>query len=116
MKLLADEGVDREVVESLRGDGHTVTYIAEAEPGLTDEEVLSRARAQGAILITQDKDFGDLVFRQGLASSGIVLLRLMGLPAVEKGSLVAAALRAHEGLIWRSFTVVSATSIRIRAF
>jgi hypothetical protein len=43
MNLLADESLDRQIVERLRLDGHEVLYVAELEPGLTDEQVLARA-------------------------------------------------------------------------
>ena len=79
MNLVADEGVDRAVVERLRPDGHEVIYVAELSPSVSDEEVLRQANARNAVLLTTDKDFGDLVFRQGLAHYGVVLLRLAGL-------------------------------------
>ncbi len=82
MNLLADEGVERQVVERLRLDGHTVLYIAEMEPSITDDLVLERANAITALLLTADKDFGELVFRElRLSSGGVVLLRLAGLSA-----------------------------------
>ncbi len=56
--FLADESVDREIVERLRGEGHDVLYVAEMEPGITDDEVFERANATGRILVTCDKDFG----------------------------------------------------------
>jgi predicted nuclease of predicted toxin-antitoxin system len=78
VNLAADEGVDRPVVERLRQDGHDVVYVAELSPSLPDDEVLQQANARGAVLMTADKDFGELVFRQGLVHSGVILLRLAG--------------------------------------
>lgn len=49
MNLLADESVERQVVERLRRDGHTVLYVAEMEPGITDEQVLERANSAAAV-------------------------------------------------------------------
>jgi predicted nuclease of predicted toxin-antitoxin system len=69
VNLVADEGVDRPVVERLRHDGHDVVYVAELSPSIADEEVLQQANARSAILVTADKDFGELVFRQGLVHS-----------------------------------------------
>ena len=89
MNLLADEGVDRPVVERLRQDGHDVLYVAESSPSVSDEEVLEQANSRSAVLLTADKDFGELVFRQGLVHSGVVLLRLAGLASVTKAELVA---------------------------
>jgi predicted nuclease of predicted toxin-antitoxin system len=66
MKLLADESVDRLIVERLRQDGHDVSYVAEMEPGIADEIVLQRANENEAILLSADKDFGEITFRQRL--------------------------------------------------
>lgn len=65
MKILADEGVDRPIVELLRQSGHQVWYVAELEPGISDNVVLDLANRERAILLTADRDFGELVFRQG---------------------------------------------------
>ena len=64
MKLCADESVDRQIIERLRSDGHEVHYIAELDPGVSDEVVLESANQQQAPLLTADKDFGELVYRQ----------------------------------------------------
>ena len=65
MKFLADENIDKPIVERLRGDGHSLFYIVEMQPGISDDEVLRLANQQEAVLLTADKDFGELVFRQG---------------------------------------------------
>ena len=76
MTFLADEGVDRQIVERLRLDGHEVSYVAEMAPGIMDEVVLRESRDSSSVLITADKDFGELVFRQRQASTGVLLVRL----------------------------------------
>ncbi len=114
MNLLADESVDRQTVERLRQEGHEVLYIAEMEPGVTDEVVLATANERGALLLTADKDFGELIFRQRLVSSGVVLVRLAGLPTETRASLVADAVRSHEGELLRAFSVISPGMVRIR--
>jgi len=75
MNLLADESIDKPIVERLRQDGHNVLYVAEFEPSIDDNVVLCRANQQDALLITADKDFGELVFRQGLVHTGVILVR-----------------------------------------
>jgi predicted nuclease of predicted toxin-antitoxin system len=114
VKLLADEGVDRAIVERLRRDGHSVVYVAEGAPGITDEAVLAAANASGAILLTADKDFGELVFRCRRAHPGIVLVRLMGMPAADKADVVSLALEAHGEEMLGVFTVITDRAIRIR--
>ncbi|MDL1962260.1 MAG: DUF5615 family PIN-like protein [Deltaproteobacteria bacterium] len=63
MNFVADESVDRQIVERLRDDGHSVWYVAEMAPSISDDEVLKLANNESASLITSDKDFGELVFR-----------------------------------------------------
>jgi predicted nuclease of predicted toxin-antitoxin system len=114
VKLVADESVDRPIVQRLREDEHEVIYVAELDPGLGDELVLRWAAEADALLITADKDFGELVFRQRRASNGVVLLRLAGLAPDRKAELASAALRAHAEEMLNGFTVVSAAALRIR--
>jgi predicted nuclease of predicted toxin-antitoxin system len=89
-----DESVDLQIVKNLRQDGHEVSYVADMEPGLTDEAVLARANEKNALLLTSDKDFGELVFRKGkLACGGVVLLRLAGLSPERKAEVTLKAFR-----------------------
>ena len=114
MNLLADESVDRQVVERLRLEGHEVLYIAEMEPGIVDDVVLERANERTALLVTADKDFGELVFREGkLSSGGVVLLRLAGLSAERKSEMVSGAFREHELEFPHCFSVISPGRVRI---
>jgi len=73
---LADECVDAALVGQLRGAGHDVDYVAELASGVTDTQVVSLAQADGRLLLTEDKGFGELVFRLKLAIPGVVLLRI----------------------------------------
>jgi len=75
-KLLANENVPSRVIIALRGDGHDVSCIQEIGPGSTDEQVLQIARNEDRVLLTFDKDFGELAFRLGrIATPGVILLR-----------------------------------------
>jgi predicted nuclease of predicted toxin-antitoxin system len=114
MNLLADESVDRPIVERLRQEGHNVVYIAELAPSITDDQVLHEANSRTALLLTSDKDFGELVFRQNRVHAGVILLRLPGLTEVLKANSVAAVLRDHEAELPSSFSVISAGRVRIR--
>ena len=75
MRVLADENIDPDLVGWLRDQGHDVLSIREAARGAPDTRVLALAAAESRVLLTADKDFGELVFRQGLRALGIVLLR-----------------------------------------
>lgn len=114
MKLVADEGVDSAVVSVLRGAGHDVLYIAEAAPGLMDSEVLELANRQNALLLTADKDFGELVFRLGQVHTGVVLLRLMGLASAVQAQIVAEVVAQHGTQMQRAFTVIAPKTVRVR--
>jgi predicted nuclease of predicted toxin-antitoxin system len=114
MNLLVDEGVDRQVVERLRRDGHEVIYVAELDPGISDETVLQRANEQAAVLLTVDKDFGELAFRQQLIHHGVVLIRLSGISTHTKSDLVADALLKRGAEFVNAFTVISPGMIRVR--
>lgn len=76
MRFLADENLPRPVVQRLRREGLDVRWVQEDFPGVRDEEVLEAAAQDGRVLLTFDKDFGELAFRWGLpADSGVILLR-----------------------------------------
>jgi len=112
--LLCDEGVDHPIVEQLRRDGFEVLYVAEMSPGIPDEEVLAEANQRRALLITADKDFGELVFRQGKIATGVLLLRLAGRTEEEKIIAVSAVLREHGAEMVGAFSVLSRGRVRIR--
>lgn len=95
MNFLADESVDGPVVYHLREDGHDVLSVAEMEPSLPDETVLAMANQRDVLLLTADKDFGELVFRQRRVFAGVVLIRLAGLSPAAKAMVVSTAIREH---------------------
>jgi len=114
MNLLADESVDREIVDRLRQEGHAVVYIAELSPSVNDDQVLHEANTHGALLVTADKDFGELVFRQRRVHVGVVLLRLAGLSNPTKADLVAEVFGDRAADLPGGFTVISPGIVRIR--
>ena len=96
MRFLADEGVDAAIVSAIRSDGHDVRWMAEELEGSTDDVVLDTAVTDARILITEDKDFGELVFRQRLHHHGIVLVRVDGIANDRKGRIVAQAVSEYQ--------------------
>jgi predicted nuclease of predicted toxin-antitoxin system len=75
-RFLANENTPREAVLAARAGGHDVAWIVELQPGASDDAVLAWALLEDGVLITFDKDFGELVFHQGRAASrGVILLR-----------------------------------------
>lgn len=75
MKLVADESVEGPTVYDLRAAGHEVVFVAEASPGIADSAVLEFARREEALLLTADKDSGELVFRSRQPHRGVLLIR-----------------------------------------
>ena len=114
MILVADESVDRQIVERPRQDGHDTNYIAELAPSISDDDVLNQANSRSALLLTEDKDFGELVYRLGRVHAGIALIRLAGLPPGAKADIVAQVLQDHAGELQAAFTVISPGAVRIR--
>ena len=76
MRIIANENIPGLAVRKLRDRGHDVIWIRESDPGSADHEVLALARAENRLLITFDKDFGELAFRHGFpAVNGVLLFR-----------------------------------------
>ena len=116
MNLLADESVDRQIVERLRQDGHEVLYVAEMEPSIPDKIVLERANERSALIVTADKDFGEMIFRdKRLSSGGIILLRLAGLSAESRAEIVSDAFSKRLTDYPNHFSVISPGRIRTRS-
>ncbi len=76
MRFLADECCDAGLIAGLRADGHDVLAVVDVLRGATDDVVLERAASEDRILLTEDKDFGDLTLRLGKPAVGIVLIRI----------------------------------------
>lgn len=115
MNFVADESVDAEIVYTLRNNGHRVDYIAEFSPSLSDSEVLALAHKQESILLTCDKDFGELVVRNRQAHHGIILIRLHGLSQTQKGVLTLSVVKTQGENLQKKFSVISEQSVRIRS-
>ena len=112
--FVADESVDRQIANRIRGDGHEVVCVSEIRPGIPDEAVLALANERHALLVTADRDFGELVFRRGRVTEGVVLVRLEGLSNDAKASTVAVAIRRHFSRLRGSFVVIAPGQVRIR--
>jgi predicted nuclease of predicted toxin-antitoxin system len=114
-RFLADESCDFAVVRMLRDAGHDVLSVAESAGGATDEFVIGLALNERRILLTEDKDFGQLVFASRNPAPGVVFIRY---PAPERASLPARIgdIVRREGVkLERSFVVVQPKRVRIIA-
>jgi predicted nuclease of predicted toxin-antitoxin system len=114
VRFVADENLDWPVIQQLRADGHTVIAVVELSPGISDPDVLAVAREQKAVLVTADKDFGELVYRQQQLSTGVVLVRLAGIAPEIKAVLVAETVGQLGDSLAGAFTVIMPSSVRHR--
>ncbi len=93
VRFLADENIEAAVIKALRDLGHEVFEVRRLKPRAGDDEVVSLARERTCVLVTNDKDFGELVFLQGKRIPGVLLLRPAGSSGEEKAPTVRAAVR-----------------------
>jgi predicted nuclease of predicted toxin-antitoxin system len=116
MRFLADENVARPTILLLRAAGHEIESMSELAPGTPDEEVLQRARLGGHILITFDRDFGELVYRRGApVPAGIIYLRLRGVMPGPIASILINLIESPDIELSGRFTVVDPEKVRQRA-
>lgn len=114
MKFLADENFPRPARAALRRAGWDVFSIAESCPGISDDEVIAVCADQRRLLLTFDKDFGELVFRRGLsAASGVVLFRITPESPDDAAALALALIESQPDLAG-TFCVVTRDRIRVR--
>jgi len=113
MRLLANENLPAQTIAALQQAGHDVVWMRTEAPGSRDEDVLARAQSEERILITFDKDFGELAFRAHLPSAtGIVLLRISA-PSPDAMSLaIASALSRRTDWVGH-FSVIEDDRVRM---
>ena len=102
------------MVSQLRGVGHDILYVAEVASGATEAEVLRRARNDSRLLLTEDKDFGELLFRLKLAVPGLVLLRLRPEQHLLKWARLEAAVGQFGDKLFGRYLVIEETRFRSR--
>jgi predicted nuclease of predicted toxin-antitoxin system len=95
VRLLIDENVSPIMGDAPRAAGHDVMAVADVSPGALDDEVVALAIAEGRILVSEDKDFGNLAIRQGRRPPGLVLVRLPGRLPTGKATGLVSALKAE---------------------
>jgi predicted nuclease of predicted toxin-antitoxin system len=106
VRWLVDECVAVRLVSSLRAVGHDVIYIAEAAASISDTDVIAFTMRENLVLLTEDKDFGDLVFRRGFSVPGVVLMRIYPNNAELKTVRLAAAINRYGGELFGRYHLV----------
>ena len=112
-RFLVDESTGQKVAEALRKEGFDVLSVIEDMRGADDIEIIQRVN-EGRIIVTNDKDFGELIFRRRLASKGVLLLRLEDESPENKIQVVMNVLTKWRGKLLGNFIVATERSIRRR--
>src|SRR5579862_7030523 len=113
MNFVADESCAGPVVRALREAGHDVLAVAEIAKGATDETILRFAMEQSHLLITEDRDFGELVFARDQPSAGVILVRIHSGVRRAKTAIVLEAVTKSGARLHGAFTVIEAGRVRI---
>ena len=115
LRLLADENFPGAAVADLRLRGHDVLWVRTAMAGAADGDILARAVSEERLLVTFDKDFGELVYRRGRsASCGVVLFRISTRSSADAARRIVAILQSRNDWVG-CFSVVEERGIRIRS-
>jgi predicted nuclease of predicted toxin-antitoxin system len=111
--FVADESCDHAVVRALRKAGHEVEAISEVAPRTDDDTVLKRAAGKNVVLLTEDHDFGRLVYAAGRAATGVILLRYPAVLRRQIAESVCNLVQQHGKELAGRFVVVEPGRIRM---
>ena len=114
LKFLIDVGVGKHVEKYLCEQGHDVVSISSIDPSMSDEHIIRLAVQEGRIVITMDKDFGELVYRFARSHCGVMLLRLEDAAGREKTLVVTYILEHYADQLQNHFCVFQRGKLRIR--
>jgi predicted nuclease of predicted toxin-antitoxin system len=114
IRILADENVNYEIIKTLRRYGFEVVSVAENSPGITDFEVIELAVKLNAVVLTEDSDFGRLVFSCGNRINGVIYLRYSAGESKEVAKTLIEFLKVQRELCGK-FVVVTLKKVRIRS-
>jgi len=114
MILVADESVDFGIINNLRQAGISVFSISEEYSGIKDTEVLQIATKRNSLLITEDKDFGELTHRLKLKHKGVLLIRLSDIPRKDRILLATRTIEKHFDKLNNHFSVLTKIRLRIK--
>jgi predicted nuclease of predicted toxin-antitoxin system len=114
MRWLGDECLSASLVNLLRAEGHDVLYVAEMAAGLSDTEVIRLALQEDRLLLTEDKDFGELVVRFGYSVPGLVLIRIDPAKPTLRARRLGAAIQQFGERLFGRYLVIEDARLRAR--
>ncbi len=112
MRFLVDECTGPKVAEWLRGQGHEVFSVFDEARGMEDDDVLDKTYAENWILVTNDKDFGGMVFRERRPHRGVIFMRLEDERSANKIEVLRRLLELYEDKLPDQFVVVTESRVR----
>jgi predicted nuclease of predicted toxin-antitoxin system len=114
VKFLVDVGVGKSVEGWLQSKNYDTKSVRDINSKASDKEILNLAKSENRMIITMDKDFGELVYRSGLSHSGVLLLRLEDAQAEEKVQVIDTILQKYSEKLEGHFCVFQDGKLRIR--
>jgi predicted nuclease of predicted toxin-antitoxin system len=114
VKFLTDVGVGKKVETWLIENGYDVKAVRDLDPRMADQKILAIAAQEQRMVITMDKDFGEMVYQAGQLHTGVLLLRLEQATGAEKCRVVADIVTNHADKIVGKFCVYQRGQLRIR--
>lgn len=112
MRFLVDECTGPKVAQWLRDRGHEVFSVFDESSGMPDNGILAKAFEENWILVTNDKDFGEMVFREKRKHHGVIFLRLDDERATNKIEVLRQLLENYREQLPEEFVVVTETKVR----
>src|SRR5215213_9422545 len=112
MRFLVDECTGPSVAAWLHGQGHEIFSVFDEDRGIEDNEVIYKAYNESWILITNDKDFGEKVFRERHPHRGVIFMRLEDERAANKITVLQRLLEGYADRVEDQFIVVTETRVR----
>jgi predicted nuclease of predicted toxin-antitoxin system len=113
MRFLIDECMGRKVYDLIKQNNHDVVLIEGNNSGVSDNLILQKAVSENRVIITCDKDFGDMIFRDKKQHTGIILLRLQNEKIQNKINVINILLKNYSENIKNNFIIISEKKIRI---
>ena len=113
MRFLADESCDFAVVRALRAAGYDVGTVSDLTPGAEDHIVAALAASESRVLLTEDKDFGQLAYATGHSTSGVMLIRYPARARSALGAAIVAVVAEFGDRLIGSFVVVEPGRARL---
>lgn len=114
MNLLIDISAGRTIVRATRAIGHDAAFVRDRDREMVDEDILAWAVSERRVVVTMDKDFGELVFRLGLPHAGVLLMRTDGARSAERVAAVTSVLDAYGDQLPERFAVYQNGRVRFR--